>query len=452
MEKTAFAAFMKNTLSSLAELFKAPQGTFLFSKTDQQIIEQPSAGGKNLPEDRCQRIVTLRGSPVSVSLREPEDSRDLVLRQGLEEVGQILEEASGYLDPDQKENKFFLTDMATWCTEDVLAERIASRTSKRIFEWGERVSSVHLPYISLLAEMFYESDKPAGTIAFLKSPVQPDTLQRIVRPILETKEPIRFERRQLSSIRKRFAGVGEGGLLFVWENNSYVLRGYIHKKYLSRIPVSVEIKPRGNWFFRIKGREIFGAKGEHVYCTKDLLDSQIKLLAEELGVTEISALEPAIRAISEQKHGTSVVFLNLEQRAAKEKMEILASHGRAVRIKGLQVTNLIKEDERKEVLSLLRSLTRVDGSLVIDYPKGVVAYGEAILDGDADHVMGDGAAGARRNVVSCFVANMAHRDADLKAAALMFSENGEIRLARTSDYRQAEQDKSHEPGKPSDEG
>lgn len=424
-----FTAFMKKTLDFLALLLKAPEGTFLFLE-DRMLV------------GNYQRDVLIAGRRFSICLTVPEDRNDIVLRQAVNTVQEVLKEASIYLDPNQGKDEFFPANKVSWMTPEAFAERLTGIISDRIFNWGEMVTGIHLPYISLLAAMFYEADASVGKIAFLNENLSAESLcqlHQIVCPVLTPAAPIRLERGQLASIRKYFAGIGNDGLLFIRENDGkYVLFGHIKEKFLPYVPVLVDIQGQENWCLKFNGNTIFRAKAECVYCLKDILGYQIDRLKKELGDREITALEPAIRAIAEQKHGTSVVFLNLTQDAAKFKMESLLLHGRAVRVDGLQVTDFSTEKERIESLSALKNLTRVDGALVIDYPRGDVAYTGAILDGESI-VMGDGAAGARRNVISCFVANLALRNRSamngpVDVAALMFSENGEIRIARASDY------------------
>lgn len=425
MSETAFTEFMRSTMDSLSKLLNAPEGTLLFSP------------GESRPGN-YHRAIPIGGGVFSVSLGSPEDGKELVLREAVEVVGKALTDASVHLRPDTDGPHFFPAGGASWHTPETLAEQFASRITGRIFSWVENTTGIHLPYVSLLAGMFYESDESVGTLAFWDSPPPPDVFERVVRPILLPEAPVTLERGCLKAIRKHFAGVGDGGLLFIRENGTYVLRGYVRKEYLPQMPVAVKIQGRENWRMLFNGKCVFGAKGSQAYCLKSMLQFNIELLKQELGEAEVAALEPAIRAVSCQKHGSSIIFLDLEQAAAREKMEALARNGRALRVQGLGLTGPLADEEA--VFALLKNLARVDGALVIDYPRGAVAYVDAILDGDSI-VAGDAAAGARRNAVSCFIANLAIRSAkarSLKAAAMVFSENGEIRLARASEYRAKE--------------
>ena len=167
-------------------------------------------------------------------------------------------------------------------------------------------------------------------------------------------------------------------------------------------------------------------------CTQDKLDGCIESLKDELGSKYIVPLDPAIRAIAQQHHGTSVIFLDLTNSDfSKTKMKTLEISGRARLIKKMRI---IPRDGNADdtTLKAIKDVARIDGALVVDFITGELVYINVIVDGKAI-CKGDPASGARRNAVGCFIDNLVKENADVKIAALIVSESRGYTVIKGSD-------------------
>lgn len=420
---------MGETMRYLEMYLNAPEGTILFVGKS-QIEERHKTG-------YCNRVVEAGGGGTYiVSFRSswpyPYQGNRFLLDMAAKEIGALFQDPSLY-------NGGWFYDYASHRKHAprTLARSVYERVCQMTFLQMRSCLGIDLLDISCIAGMAYEKDAAVGSLVFYtgKPAASPEVSQ--VLPC----HAVEFSQENQNFIRKQFAGIEErGGLLFVREGTGqgqpYYYCGYVTEKFIKGAFVSVKMESRESWILLIEGKPIFRVKSRDVFMLNDPFERVNREIDAELGDGIAEKLQPVLRALKRQTHGSSVIFLDMGDSCAREMMENLEQKGRALRVKDIAIHE--GGDESLDALeTLIKSIARVDGALIWDYQAQQLIYINAIIDGLA-LLPGERAFGSRHNAVASGIATLAWKDTSglTKAIAVIFSEDGGISSVSVSHCRQ----------------
>lgn len=323
---------------------------------------------------------------------------------------------------DQERHYYLAAEEFAWMVHEEIQKTILCRYSV--------AAKINFEDIILLSEMLYESESTQGSIAFLinEGEYPPELLNKTLVQF-SMDEPIDFSRKNTRYIRKLLAGAGKNTLLFISDNQNFSFKCYGYIKSDISLPYVVTFKNKFTWTLKHGISEIFRVKNRKILCTQDKLKIFVNELKSELNPFSSDIIEKIVKKISEQRHGTSIVFMDLSSTAHKARMDSLVKNGRAVNIKNVNPLVWVDSEDKS-----LCALTRVDGATIIDINSQKIAYINTIVDGISIG-KGDYASGARHNAITCFVDNIIREDPNHKVAALIFSESGSFELIKGSERK-----------------
>lgn len=316
-------------------------------------------------------------------------------------------------------------------TSESLAEAIFCYLYDSVSVFYAKTLGVDFAAITAVAEMAYEKDAARGKIV-LCTGADPDRLNQICSLQTLPEHDMELKAGNTRLIRRLFAGAGKGGLLFTrkTDRDVYCYCGYVRESCLLDMFTVIEINGEGSWTLRLAGRKVFDVKGNRVYLPLHPMAKMQKSLTETLGEEYVDML-PALGALSQQKHGTSIVFMQLDmpESCAAVRMSNLVQCGRAFPVKPVSLLTGNNEQEKLEMLELLRSISRIDGAIIVDYPSRSIRYNNVIVDGRA-MPGGQPDAGARHNALYGFIEDLkkegSEKNSPVTALAFVFSEDGNI--------------------------
>lgn len=285
-------------------------------------------------------------------------------------------------------------------------------------------------WIDILSTMRYEGSRLTGKLVFAHGERPENAASELIVPrifVEEDNDSLTFSKDNLRHISKLMAGAGgdRNALLFCMEDGgTYRCVGYLPEEKVRFFPFQIEINGALNWSFRQFGKgEFRWLQGnpevyeDHIMAASERLCRYFRLDERSSGI-----FKKAIRAFAEQRHGTSAVFVDLEDENSsvmRDRLENLYQKRRALKVEGLPL------GRTEEIIKL----SRMDGAFVVDVGKREVIYLSVIVDGEAV-VKGDNSRGARLNSLENFVKDVGmqskNQDKELRAAALIFSEDGGV--------------------------
>lgn len=418
-------------LVQLAELLHAPKGAFRYQE------------GAYTAQDACHRIVFGSANAcavVSTNCAQKEMWRFLASR--------TLDEVVRNIQPDWGDGRFYDYSRSTWHTAETLAESIYDRISQSIFVGGEGLFGFRFQDVTDISEMTYEGDTAYGSLLFLPNEAAVPPMRSIQLARGSGHEDVLFQRSQLKYIRKLLAGSGmpsrheqdRQGLVLIQEDNreKYRCIGYISEKDTDQFPVSARINGSGKWILTLAGQDVLQIRDRQVCFLRDPIEESREALKDELqicskseqeanGLPCFEQYERFLKALGQQRHGTSAIFLDLQNSAAATWMNNLEMHCRAQRVEPWSVLDL--DDDSAGAVG---GISRIDGCFIVDYTKGTLEFINVIVDGQAV-VNGSLASGSRRNSIPGFLANLVKECHGIKAVAFLFSEDGDLTVVRGSE-------------------
>ena len=428
MDYTRFSEFMGRTTDLLCERIQARRGTIVF------VLGNYHGSGAHF--DAEVRLADRTNLRLCVAC---ECRMDPVIYHAMSVLHRYLSRNVS-LRPETDSGWFFNTDGGVFHTPITLAEELYRTVSAELADRYSLVTGVNISLLSSIIQESYETSRASGTFAFVDTSLGGNQLEKLMRTQLRPVKPVMFEPGQKRYIRKLLQGAGGDILLLTraGAGEPYRCAGYVGREANERFHLTANILRRDTWSFRFAKQDVFKVRMGDILCLQDPLEMCLPELAYELDKQYVEPMHEAVKAVSEQMHGTSMIFLDLDDPAASGRIERLKAQGRALEIKRIPITRSgflsAAGGTKGDGFSSLTKLAGVDGALVVDYPRGELAYINAILDGEAI-VPGEPASGARRNVVSCFIANLVREAPKVKAAALIFSEDGGCRLVTASELR-----------------
>lgn len=294
--------------------------------------------------------------------------------------------------------------------------------------------------LSELCGMTYEKEETSANVAFFLDEDIPEGVEMC----LELDDAVNnsksggkffFDRTHLREIRKLLAGMPKDAfLLFTGagdrEESSYICRGYARLGKDTEIapPICVSLQGRKGGFFYADGAPWFRLCGTRVLAPAPSYWIAQSEICRELGINA-KEYEGLFKALSRQNKGAAVVFADLGIEVMDKWYRALAGYGRAWRLKERPVKNL-NEDQQEEI----RSLSRIDGALIVDIREGILVYAGAILDALGINE-GKRERGARANSVLSHVANLVLLGGvEKRIAAAVYSEDGMVTSVLGSSY------------------
>lgn len=316
-----------------------------------------------------------------------------------------------------------------------LVSEILSWLYKSLEIFYEQALGFRFAAITAVAERAYEKDAALGKIILYSGP---DDFGNICCPQMQDGPTATLRVENARLIRRLLAGAGQSSLLFIRTDSGldeYCFKGYLKADALSDVSIAVteiEIDGKGAWTFSLANRKVFSVKGNRAYMPPRPLETMNQVVTATLG-PGFDNLLPSLDALSQQRHGTSVVLLNLDVAYIKNWMQNLVQCGRAFCIKPISL-NVEEGQTAAELEGLLKSISRIDGAIIVDYPTMEIRYISVIVDGKAvPGGMPD--AGARHNALYGFIQNLKEAAKDEPdappALAFIFSEDGELSYTST---------------------
>ena len=341
---------------------------------------------------------------------------------------------------------FFINE-ETYCayTPASFSRDIYRSACKKLFDEYGALIGIELELVADIMSDSYENKRPKGILAFTRC--QSDSVSHLLNTKFTYQNYGIFNSENKRFIRKLLEGAGDGILVLAYDDNKqeYCCLGYADRVHKSDFSCFFAALGRETWELYYASRQVFRSRMYNVMCLRDEVETCFCQLKAELGTESIDNLYNAIKAISRQMHGTSVVLVDLEQTAVKEHIEKLENARRALRVKDLFVKGGNKESEKTSenvrnkngedyLYPELTRITSMDGALILDYPRAEITHINVVVDGMAEYVQGDPSGGARKNSLTCFVANLIHECPNTKVAALIFSEDGGCKIVKGSDF------------------
>lgn len=423
LNREEFTEFMSDMLEILEERLHAPKGSLIFLKNDKLEGGEHTYSYRAVPMHKACYIGFRTDWPA-----ECEGYRFL-LSLAAEEVCNCASDSEIFRQNGGKGDHWaFNRASRKWNTRETLADQIYEMICFRVFPWIHRCLGFEPLSLSRIDDMVYEADAAEGMIVFQTGDLADS--YKIYR-INADKAGIPFSTKAERFVRKQLAGAGKNRLLFVRKSTDdqeqYVYSGYLvplsDDTGGERFFVSVLLKRGGNWILQINERPVLHVKHREVFLPTDDLSQVKENIDNEFGPGMSEKLSVVLDALHAQKHGTSVIFLDMEDRASQEMMTRLEKNGRALKIEGIH----IDEEGCPDFKESLESISRIDGALICDIHTMCILYVNVIVDGIA-LTPGRKDCGARHNALESAIVNLVYQNTSkpVKALAAIFSEDGGI--------------------------
>lgn len=298
----------------------------------------------------------------------------------------------------------------------------------------ERMSGICFETINRLSASPYEGDAAQGVLAFLPLLVNDEggSLSKLLRVDFQPEDRPAFSADYIKQVRKVFAGAGGGAMLVTREDNTSKemrCRGYLDRGDARRFPYHVELLGPYKWTLYEGCTPLFNIEFDRCRVYQDPLETAMDTLCQELQVSdaEFGLVHDALVSVSRQRHGATLLFLDLSDTAVKDRIDRLIEYKRAIAIEPLPLPRCTE---------LLADLGRIDGAIVVDTGTCAVTCIGTLLDGETA-VAGDPARGSRHNSVSTLFSSLVKdcRQAERsvpRGAAAIFSEDGGCRVMTIS--------------------
>ncbi len=429
-----FLKYMRGTLCKLSLLLSSEQTMSLLEISD-----------KDLRRRSYKKVARIGGQSFYIAISAGEARRLLCL------AVDIVEDYLNDAEPDLvQQNRWFYDKAGRGVLEEKdLAQEIYREIQRRIIHEHSETIGISMTDLERLSLIPYEGEKADGTLVFLT--VETEDKAKIEELLLDIpivmQEPIEFLSKNLKQIRKLLAGAGrEECLLFIRtdRNKGYLLSGYMNRQWLSSCSWYSTINGIQEWTIGFQGIPLFHMKFDKIQIIADPIQPVLLILKEEFasvlpgdenGCNDyINEFEDVLRAIAQQRHGTSVVFLDARTESVKARLDNLVRRKRAIEVAKVPVvkSGKSKEPVKNEVFT---NLGRVDGAFIVDIVKGEISYFAVIVDGIAC-IEGELDRGARHNSLKTFIASLLLDNDNVKAVAAIFSEDGGVKTIQATKLKE----------------
>lgn len=206
-----------------------------------------------------------------------------------------------------------------------LAREIQKYIQREILNRFSSAVGIDFEDLLQLSNMYYESDSANGAISFIiketrdsqgvssRYSIVPDN--KIVVKFSED-NAVEFSSRNLNYIRKLLARAGaNNALLVVYDKGIFKCNGYV--EHDAGLPCTVKFERNGSILFSHFSTDVFRVKDRKVACLQDRMKIYLSDLRAELNLEIGSNIEKIIYKIIKQKHGTSIIFMDLKTTLVK---------------------------------------------------------------------------------------------------------------------------------------
>lgn len=324
--------------------------------------------------------------------------------------------------------------------EEVPLSSLAESYHASLHRWlalsFKRMYGICFETINRLSASPYEGDAAQGVLAFL--PLLTDgedgALSKLLRVDFQPENRPVFSTDYIKQVRKVFAGAGNGAMLVVRENSTpegMRCRGYLNRENVLRFPYYAELRGPYQWTLYEGCIPLFNIEFDRCKIYQDPLETAMDALCQEFQKTSEEFTGPvrgALESVSRQRHGATLLFLDLGDEDVKKRIDHLIEYQRAIAIVPLPLS---------QCAELLTGLGRIDGAIVVDISTCTVPCIGTLLDGETA-VAGDPARGSRHNSISTLFSSLVAgcrqegRPIIPQGAAAIFSEDGGCRVMAIS--------------------
>ena len=309
----------------------------------------------------------------------------------------------------------FIPSIAGPCSAQEWGEDLYRDVQNRLIQSLSFGLSLDIALINHLSAKRYEGAKCEGGLVFDSG--QKTNVGALLSMPIEAAAKFMFQTDMLRQIRKLLAGTRDNFLVFCWDTNlrEYICKGYCSKAVAAQFEWSVLFTDLLDWKFYHYGHPMFRFLHDDPKVIRDPVAVVLEDLRQTFGPSFPSAnARPLLDSGSEQSHGTALIFLDFNDPYTALWIDRLYKNNRAIRLISC-----------KSVSEAVRSLSGMDGALLIDAYTMEVKYFAAIVDGHAS-VPGDLSRGARHNSIRTFVSDLVSTSPHhtSRVAAVVFSEDG----------------------------
>lgn len=336
----------------------------------------------------------------------------------------------------------------------IQAEELAVELQARLLEeeaaWWQKYFRLHFNAIDAIAQMPYEKTPAKGTLLLAPKETMEDARRLFLgnssdvihfkgkAPTQATSQAVGvLSEKYGKMIRKILAGAHPAYLnspcfavAFCYNstNDSYECLGYIqHNKtdLWKSFPLKIEISGHHDWVLYYNDVPQFRCKNNKLCAYSDTKQEDLELvykhIEDEILCTTIAdGLRNVIECISEQGHGTAVVFYNPNDpsnAAVTERLNNLGKNQKSV---------LVEHPINTSAPEYLTSIAGIDGALVINPVTCNLLRIMTIVDGNVI-LPGDPSRGSRHNGLKTFIENVAKDGkGSSRVVAAVFSEDGGV--------------------------
>lgn len=311
--------------------------------------------------------------------------------------------------------------------EEKEKRKLQHDVSEKFSEYMLEMIGIDVEIITALSGIYYESEPCSSALVFLVSDAGKEALSKGVA----FKDPVECRMGRIKEIRKLLQmGTEKQCLLIERNDESWLVKGLCQVDGLTD----------GNIIFRIRSHMVWNMEvGEQLavcyecgnYCIEHKEFEWNRLVTkykEVFGKKPTTKMKDIFSEARNQKHGTVLVMIQENSvSCAKEEVNRLVKESAGIKI-----------ENRKLQRKFVKSLTAIDGALIMD-DRGQ-CYGFAmILDGCAK-IQGNPERGARFNSTRRYIKTC--KNQGMKVVGVVISEDGMMDIFTTEDEFEEENGKN----------
>lgn len=311
----------------------------------------------------------------------------------------------------------FVSSRARPCLAQEWGEDLYRDVQNRVIQSFGIGLSLDIALINRLSAQRYEGAICEGGLVFDSG--QTTDVDALLSMPIEAAGKIVFQTAMLRQIRKLLAGSKDYCLVFCWDSGcqEYICKGYCRKAVADQFEWEVSFSDLLDWKFYHYGYPMFRFLHDAPKVIRNPITAVLNELKKEFepSITiDLDAARLLLERGSEQSHGTALIFLDWEDPYIKSWIERLYQNERMIRLVSCE-----------SAPDAVRSLSGMDGALLIDARTMEVKYFTAIVDGRVS-ARGDLSRGARHNSIHTFVTDLVSTSPlqSSKVMAIVFSEDG----------------------------
>lgn len=412
MRNDKFLAFMQEVLLNCNAMLNASPGLMISqSVTDATVLHTISFAGMTYYLTLCS------------------ESNNILLHRLADVIADRLAQISEELNTP--EGSFLLQNWPVSNDVEHIAQDYCADMRNEIVNDFRMTYGLDFSLVDDLSARAYEKSHCCGKLLFI--PEMELNIDEQLSIKIQSKNEIYLSPKNLKQIRKLLAGAGDNTLVFQKTKGGYAIRGYAITPCCLLWGWQIHICGVLEWYVGYCTDKTQVDLFKFVRNIPQVLCDPVEVAYSELvgefpHLARNTVVKEQIRYANEQSHGTSLIYVDLDNNLVSERLEQLFSCERSL---------LAKMAHTKD----LKSISGMDGAVIINVSKcenaASVVYVAAIVDGIAI-TSGLLDRGARHNSIYTFVTNLADNTKHQigVVCALVFSEDGGITVFRGSKINQ----------------